>query len=117
MSAGTWYTHMSDTSNIKSKLIETKIEIEKGINSIFNKAIGIILLIVACALTIIIIYIICRCCFKCRKNKRNNKRESLKNKRKDINDEELEMNLDERKSPRKFKSWNSLTNNFVDSLV
>ncbi|RNA07492.1 hypothetical protein BpHYR1_039813 [Brachionus plicatilis] len=32
MSAGTWYSHSSDTSNIKANVIETRMEIKNGCN-------------------------------------------------------------------------------------
>ncbi|CAF0850122.1 unnamed protein product [Brachionus calyciflorus] len=38
MSAGTWYRHVSDTVNIKSKIIETKSELENAMNVIVNKS-------------------------------------------------------------------------------
>ncbi|RNA44208.1 hypothetical protein BpHYR1_040716 [Brachionus plicatilis] len=44
MSAGTWYSHSSDTSNIKANVIETRMEIKNGLNLIFTKTFGIILL-------------------------------------------------------------------------
>ena len=65
MSAGTWYTHMSDTSNIKAKIIETKFEIENGLNTIFNKAIGVISAVCLCFILALILYLACNCCVKC----------------------------------------------------
>lgn len=41
MSAGTWYTHITDTTNIKSKLIETKVELESIINFWLNRGVYI----------------------------------------------------------------------------
>ncbi|RMZ97058.1 hypothetical protein BpHYR1_051978, partial [Brachionus plicatilis] len=45
MSAGTWYSHSSDTSNIKANVIETKLEIKNNLNMIFTKTFGIIALV------------------------------------------------------------------------
>ncbi|RNA32964.1 hypothetical protein BpHYR1_002465 [Brachionus plicatilis] len=42
MSAGTWYSHSSDISNIKANVIETRMEIKNGLNMIFTKTFGII---------------------------------------------------------------------------
>ncbi|CAF0845906.1 unnamed protein product [Brachionus calyciflorus] len=41
MSAGTWYTHMSDTSNIKSKIIDVKVAIENTLYLWLNYGIQI----------------------------------------------------------------------------
>ena len=69
MSAGTWYTHMSDTSNIKSKLIDTKIAIENNINFILNNILyGAIITGSLIILTIILIVTI-KIIICCRKNK------------------------------------------------
>lgn len=65
MSAGTWYTHMSDTSNIKAKIIETKVEIENGLNTIFNKATGVIIVVSICFILTITLYLVCNFCVKC----------------------------------------------------
>ncbi|CAF0995891.1 unnamed protein product [Brachionus calyciflorus] len=70
MSAGTWYTHMTDSSNIKSKIIETKFEIENGLNSIFNKIIYIISVAIILSLALLVSYLTCKCC--CKKSSLNN---------------------------------------------
>lgn len=65
LSAGTWYTHMSETSNIKAKIIETKFEIENGLNYTFNKAIGAIGAIFFCFIMVIILFLACNYWIKC----------------------------------------------------
>jgi hypothetical protein len=58
MTAGTWYNHMTDTSNINSKLVDVKISIENAINSLFNNGIYIILIIFSLVISTLILFII-----------------------------------------------------------
>ena len=65
MSAGTWYSHSLDTSNIKANVIETKLEIKNGLNMIFTKTFGIIALVCTSILILLLLFLGCNFCFKC----------------------------------------------------
>ena len=75
MTAGTWYTHMSDTSNIRSKLIDVKIAIENTIYSWLNYGmyfgIAIVLILFLFFIIYLLITIIKCVSFKKKKSLRN----------------------------------------------
>ncbi|CAF1135801.1 unnamed protein product, partial [Brachionus calyciflorus] len=56
MTAGTWYTHMTDTSNIKSKLVDIKVAIENTIYTWLNYGIYIVIEIISLILVIGLFY-------------------------------------------------------------
>ncbi|RNA32942.1 Transposon Ty3-G Gag-Pol [Brachionus plicatilis] len=104
LSAGTWYSHSSDTSNMKANVIETKMEIKNGLNMIFKKTFGIIALVCTSIFILLLFFLGCNFCVKCfpywtlnsEKNKSSNnleeqrKSEFRENQKNDAN-EQIEM--------------------------
>ena len=67
------YSHFGHFEYQKSsKIIETKIEIENGLNIIFNKAIGGIIAACICVSLALIVFLICNFWVKCCPNLRVN---------------------------------------------
>ncbi|CAF1051560.1 unnamed protein product, partial [Brachionus calyciflorus] len=71
MSAGTWYTHMSDTSNIRSKLVDVKVAIENTIYMWMNYGLYLFIGIFPFFFLLGIIYIAIKL-IVCLKNRRKN---------------------------------------------
>ncbi|CAF1022634.1 unnamed protein product, partial [Brachionus calyciflorus] len=63
MTAGTWYTHMTDTLNIKYKLVDIKVAIENTIYTWLNYGIYIVIGIISLILVIGLFYLFIKIIF------------------------------------------------------